>query len=83
MEFDKNFPDADKKYKMYLESEKLATSLLCCTDPGDCLQEHLDLPDLDELQDPHGGEEVLPGLLAVGVLQQSLRILVHLLMDGI
>lgn len=48
------------------------------THPSDCLQQHLDLPDLDELQDPHGGEEVLPGLLAVGVLQQSLRILVHL-----
>ena len=48
------------------------------THPCDCLQQHLDLPDLDELQDPHGGEEVLPGLLAVGVLQQSLRILVHL-----
>ena len=53
-------------------------SLFNFTHPGDCLQQHLDLPDLDELQDPHGGEEVLPGLLAVGVLQQSLRILVHL-----
>ena len=52
--------------------------------PSDCLQQHFNLPDLDELQDPHGGEEVLPGLLAVGILQQSLRILVHLLMmDGI
>ena len=56
----------------------LCTLALLSTHPSNGLQQHLDLPDLDELQDPHGGEKVLPGLLAAGVLQQRLRIIVHL-----
>ena len=46
--------------------------------PCDGVEQHLDLPDLDELQHPHRGQKVFPGLLARGVLQQTLRVVIHL-----
>ena len=66
------------EFDIFFLFNHLCTLAFLSTHPSNGLQQHLDLPDLDELQDPHGGEKVLPGLLAVGVLQQRLRIIIHL-----